>query len=802
MSINKLNKWFERAGAFQIKHRMLFLTAIILFTIAGLTGLPRLIIKTDESSWTDNAGELKKNEDHFKELFGNEDSVAVLVQAPDVFDPEVLDAIDRLGKRLQAEVPYADKVTSLTSLSVSKGTEDGITVINPFENGIPGGGRPLSDMTVEEKNELMEKKAFIMSRSSLVNNLVSDDGTETWVVLSLLPFKDDQADQYAVGNAAIPVVESSEFQSSKYTMKGSGLSYTETEEDRTVSHETKVRVISGFIVMLLCLIFFVRSFRGVLVPLTATVCGIGSVLGFSGWLGITADSELITLPIMLGMALSVGYAIHYINAFRLEFRQSGMRKEAVIASVRSTGWPILFTVTTTIASFISFMCVGIGPLKWLGGISSAVVFVVYLYVIILIPILFSFGKDAAFISAESTPEKIAGERRKKAGQEHTDEQFGRFGKNVLRHRILVLTAGAVISAVSFAGLFRITVNMDYIAMMGKKVPFVARMLSIMHAKLGNEYSYNILIEYPEEDAFKNPAVMKSLDDCSRKLGGLRLTKISGDKPRVTSVTDIVKEMNRTLNSDDPSYYTIPDEQDMLTQLLFLYEISGGDNLTNWISDDYRTSYIHVDLKEYDASNVVLDIGDAQHIAEQFFPGAKVSIIGQVVNYADMNRKLVTGELKSFLGSFIIIACMLIAAFGSIKTGLIAMIPNIAPVLLTGGLMGFCGYPLDMLTMTVMPMILGMAVDDTIHFTNHVKYEFERTGNYYDSIILSYKEIGRSMASSTAILCAMFLMYMFSPMNMLFRIGLLSIVGLGSALAADYTLTPVLLYITKPFGKEK
>ncbi|HAH63798.1 MAG TPA: hypothetical protein DCL73_17055, partial [Treponema sp.] len=282
----------------------------------------------------------------------------------------------------------------------------------------------------------------------------------------------------------------------------------------------------------------------------------------------------------------------------------------------------------------------------------------------------------------------------------------------------------------------------------------------------------------------------------------RLTKISGGKPRVTSVTSIVKELNKTLNGDESAYYVVPDSRDMLTQLLFLYEISGGDGLSDWVSEDYSTSHITVDLKEYKAAESELDVGDARRMAEQCFPGAHISVIGVIAEYASMNQKLVKGELWSFLGSFVIIAFMLIIAFGSIRTGLIAMIPNVAPVLLTGGLMGFCGFPLDMLTMTVMPMILGMAVDDTIHFTNHVKYEMEQHEDYHTAIITSYKEIGRSMASSTLILCVMFLMYMFSPMSMLFRIGLLSIVGLGSALIADYTLTPILLFMAKPLGKEK
>ena len=168
----------------------------------------------------------------------------------------------------------------------------------------------------------------------------------------------------------------------------------------------------------------------------------------------------------------------------------------------------------------------------------------------------------------------------------------------------------------------------------------------------------------------------------------------------------------------------------------------------------------------------------------------------------MNGKLVRGSIKSIGTSFIIIFVCLAITFLSFKTALIGMIPNVTPVLLIGAVMGYANIPIDMITAMVMPMILGIAVDDTIHFTNHIKYQFEKCGNYRKAIEASYREIGKSMIMTTIILSAMFFIFLFSTMNCLVRIGYLSIIGLGSALIADYTLTPVLMLICKPFGKEK
>jgi hypothetical protein len=102
----------------------------------------------------------------------------------------------------------------------------------------------------------------------------------------------------------------------------------------------------------------------------------------------------------------------------------------------------------------------------------------------------------------------------------------------------------------------------------------------------------------------------------------------------------------------------------------------------------------------------------------------------------------------------------------------------------------------------MPMVLGLAVDDTIHLTNHIKREFIKTSSYKEATLRSFREIAKTMCMTSVILCAMFAVYLFSPMRFFVHTGILSIIGISSALIADYTLTPAVLYLIKPFGKEK
>ena len=783
MTLKPINDWFEKLGRFQVKYRWWFIIGLAIVTIICSAGLTRLQLENNEEDWFDNWDEVKKNQDHFESIFGSTDTLMAHITAEDVFDPEVLDMIDRLGKRLVDEVPYAESVTSLMDLSIPLGNDEGIEVISPFEDGIP-----------DDPAELAEKKAFILSRESLVNLLVSEDATETWLIVKLQQY--DMSLEEAsnvIAPPAMKVFNSDEFKSDKWIVRPSGLSYTEYEESVAVIHQCVSRIAIGFIVMVIMLIIFIRSLRGVVVPAVATVGALCSTLGVNGWLGIVGNNTMVMVSVLLAMALAVGYATHYINAFKLHFRKTGRRKESVVLGIRDSGWALFFTVVTTMGGMLSFLAGGIRPMRWVGGITAAAVFAVYAFTMVLLPCLLSFGKDkepdARYVKSE--------------GATAADFAVERFGKSVLNVKWVVLVVSIAVMASLVPGIFKIKVNMDYSEMMGERTEYVKRLLEITRSKLGSQYSYDVLIEYDEEDTFKNPEVLNKMDELTSRIGTLSMTKVSSGKPRVQSMTKIVKEMNRMLNEDRAEMYVIPDSRELVAQELFLYEISGGDDIYEYVNETFNAAYLHVDLCGYDAVECVKNTDAVEKWVNELFPDRTAGgVVGEVMQYAIMNGKLVKGSIKSIGTSFIIIFLLMAIAFASLRTSAIGMIPNIAPVMLIGGVMGYFGVSLDMITALIMPMILGIAVDDTIHFTNHIKYHFEQCGSYTQSILAAYREIGKTMCMTTIVLCSMFFIFLFSTMSCLVRIGYLAIIGLAGALVADYTLTPVLILLTKPFGTAK
>ena len=796
MKVEKFNKFFGKIGQAQIRNRWKILAGLLIVTVICCLGLSNFSLALGEEGWFGNSDEITINTKKYEETFGNLNGIGVLVVKQgegDVFSEDMLKVIEKIGNRMRDEIPFADRLTSIVEVDIPVGNDEGFSIVKPYENGIPSDSAGLA-----KARDLVMRGSE--KTNALINSLVSDDGKETWISLSLHPFTGKELEEkYGgdntevstdIGYKLMNIIESEEFQNKGFKLYGGGMPYDSANEDRYEVPEYGVRVLCSIVVMLLFLAICLRNVFGVIVPAVATISAIATVFGAMSFFGEKADSALVTLPVVLGMALAVGYSVHYIKMFKLHFRRTGKRKESAIKCVEECGWPVLFTVLTTMASFISFLFVNMKPLEWMGKTSAFIVLAIYIYVTVLIPILLSFGKDRAPRATQVN------------GATKLDLSFSRWSKFVHDRKKSFIVISALVIAAFIPGMFKITAQLDYLTITGDKMPYIQEVKKMLAQKLGNQYSYTVMISYDEEGAFKKPENMKALVQLEDYLGTLSLTKWSGGKARITSATSILKEMNRALNEGKDSMYTVPEDEYVLAQLMELSSIEMHNDFSDVMDDDFKTTVVSVDMTQFATEEALANMDALKAKLAELFPGAKCTLLGDMIRYSEMSNRIVFGGLKSFGFSLIIIAIMLIFAFSSLKLGLIGMIPNIAPVILVGGVMGYFNYALDFSTITVMPMVLGIAVDDTIHLTTHLKMKHEQMGSSEKAMEATFREIGATMFLTTVILCSMFSVYLFSPMHFLAVLGVLIIVGLSSALVADYTITPALLHVAKPFGKEK
>ncbi|MFC2616085.1 MAG: hypothetical protein ACFNYQ_11345, partial [Treponema sp.] len=224
MKLEGMHLFFKKIAEFQLKYRWLCLALLAAVTVVGLIGVKSFKVgSADEDEFLTVKESTKKNDARFKELFGSNDSIVLLFESDDVFKPEVLQAIKDIGAELLEKVPYSDSITSITDTDITVGTDEGIEITNPFTDGIP-----------DNPEALKKAKDFILSRKSIVNKLVTQDATETWLVLSLKATPPEEvwsktstkAPMYVIGEAAIDIVTDPKYHSAAYTIKPAGLPYT------------------------------------------------------------------------------------------------------------------------------------------------------------------------------------------------------------------------------------------------------------------------------------------------------------------------------------------------------------------------------------------------------------------------------------------------------------------------------------------------------------------------------------------------------------------------------------------------
>ena len=137
-------------------------------------------------------------------------------------------------------------------------------------------------------------------------------------------------------------------------------------------------------------------------------------------------------------------------------------------------------------------------------------------------------------------------------------------------------------------------------------------------------------------------------------------------------------------------------------------------------------------------------------------------------------------------------------FGGVKIGLIGLLPNLFPIIVVGGTMSFFNIPLDFLTVTIAPMILGVAVDDTIHLIHYLKKDYHKTGDYKKSSIHTIVDIGRALFMTSFLIVISFIIYLTSPINMMVYLGIFVVIGITTAFLSNLFITPIIIKALKPF----
>lgn len=780
MKIERINEWFDLRGKWMLQRRWFVLSLFVFILAIGFAGLKFFRVS---ASWEDYFLEddpmLVKTEE-FKNIFGNDNFTAVLTKCDNSFTKENLELIRELTNEMMDSISYAEKITSLTEIEFMMGNEEGLSIEQIVPDVIPSDSAQLNEI---------RRKAYM--KPHVAERLVSKDGTMSWIILKLRPFPADSvwnkgkksvSPEVMTGNELEHIITKPKYM--KLHPKGTGLPYVTAMKMDWMGKEIPRVMGIAVLVSILILLLVTRSFRGVVVPLVTAVSSIVIVYGILGYAGMKIDSGMIMIPMLLTFAVSIAYNIHVYSYFIRQFFIHGKRRQAVEETVKEMGWPVLFSAFTTFAALLSFLVIPMQPMRFIGIATSSCVMLAFLIAITVMPVLLSFGKDGM-----PHPEV------KEKGGRWPDRKLERLGIFVLNHGNMILWIFAIVTVIFIYQFSKIETTFDVERTMGRNIPYVNSLLEVGESELGSVYTYDVMVDLPEDGLAKSPEMLERLDSLARRAEDYRLTK------RTTSVLNILKDLNQTLHDGDASHYAVPHNTDEVAQLLLLYENAGGSEAEYWTDYNYRKLRLMVEMNSYDSGEIERELKDIVNYAKKLFPQADVTTVGSIPQFTVMMQYVARGQIISFVISLLIIGILMMIAFGSVRVGLIGLIPNITPALVVGGLMGWLGYPLDMMTATIMPMILGLAVDDTIHFINHGHLEFDRQGNYKTAVLRSFRTIGTPIVLTSVVICANFIIYTSSGCLSFIHMGILSVAGIASALLADLFITPLLFKKFHLFGKE-
>ena len=744
------------------------LTAFFAYQMQGL------VFDNSNDIWFVKGDRTLEIMEKFKATFGNDEFVFILFDTKDFFKPDTIRRIGRLADDLETRVPYVKNMTWLGNVEHIEGVKGGVEIHDLIEN-VPD--------TAKEMAKIKEKA---LSEKTWLNNLISPDGKVAGLILEMDSYPEDFLDpRNQIALAVKKILAKPEHQPLKVYVIGEPILHHDYNE--LANGEAGIFFGICLLIQMGILFWVARGVRGIVVPLVIVVLSVLWTMGMIGVMGLTLNLFIILVPTLL-ICVGIGDSMHFISEFHDQCIQGLKRRQAVIEAVARVGLPCLITSLTTAIGFLSFLSAGIKPFREMGIYAAIGVMAAFVLTLVLVPIFYSFGKDQVRLKKVSDSHSVH--------RDFLDLVLEKICRIVIGYPKTVLLMFICLSIVSVIGYQSVEVETNTAKMLSRKLP-IRQAYDYVDDRMGGSMSLEVMLNTGKKDGVKDPAFLKQMDTFQQFMEDHPLTT------KTSSVLDVLKKMRRALHENKSEYYAIPKTKDVASQYLFLYETSGGENLDKLVSFDYDIARLTARTKTLDTKDVRRFITDVKDFAQKNFgPAVKVEITGYAGWFKKLNDLVGEGQRQSFITALIVITLVLTVVMGSLRLGLISMVPNVFPVLITLGLMGFAGIYMDTPLMSFSAVIIGVAVDDTIHFMMRFRREFERLGNYTDSLRATLSTAGRPITFTTITLVLGFSVLAFSNVSGIVKFGLLSSFAFLWALLADFFFMPAFLLLLKPLGPER
>jgi predicted RND superfamily exporter protein len=366
----------------------------------------------------------------------------------------------------------------------------------------------------------------------------------------------------------------------------------------------------------------------------------------------------------------------------------------------------------------------------------------------------------------------------------------------VRHRVGLLLVFAALFAFGGVGMARIEVDSNWLDDFSAEMP-IKRNTIMVDDVMGGTTNVIYLFDSGEPEGVKEPAVLREIE----RVASFAETQ----RPFVRkthSIVDILKDLNQAFHDGDPAFHKLPESRELVAQYLLMYETSGGEEAAQHVSSDYQRASLELRLQIARTSQTVDLVASVDDVLEEEpLTASSVELTGIGALWLTLMDYIVSSQIQGFAIAFFAIAAMMVFIFRSFKTGWISMVPNVAPVILTLGVMGWSGILLDYSKVMIAAVAIGIAVDDTVHLVSRFRHEFLLSGNYEEALGAALSDVGRALCITSIALVCGFLVNLLSVLDSNATQGLLLSTSIVVALAADFFFMPALVLTFQPFGPE-
>ena len=807
----RIESLFSAQTRLIIKFRIPIFLLILAMGFALASQIRFLTIDTSNEGLLHDNDPILINYNKFRDHFGRDDLLVMAIESKDIFTLPFLKKLQNFHEQLEERVPHISEINSLINARNTRGEGDTLLVDD------------LLAHFPQNAQDLKALKEIVMSNPTYSNMLISEDGMFTTVLLQsdtytsgsngtdentnlddeLAGFGDEfgaagndtpqQTPEYLTDQENAAMVKAAqevmqEFNSPDFQISMAGSPVVTHTVKKLMMADMKRFLRLAVLTIGICLFLMFRRISGVLLPLLIVALTLTSTLGIMAKAGIFFKTPTIILPSFL-LAVGVGASIHVLSLVYQYLRRSEDKNEAIIHAYSHSGLAIVMTSLTTAAGLASFATAEVAPIADLGLFSAIGVLLSLFFTIFLLPAILAI---------------IPLKAKKNSSPEQNDiTVFDRLidwvtDLTTSRPKLIVLLAAAGIG-IALLGLPKLQFSHNLLSWLPADLPVRTATESIDH-NLRGSVALEVVIDTGKENGLYDRDVLLALDKLATDLETFEQDELFVGK--VISVTTILKEIHKALGENRPDQYKIPDNPALIPQEFLLFENSGSDDLEDVVDSIFRQARITIKVPWRDALSYVPFILDIEQRFAAAFTGleqdgkpVQVSTTGIMSLFARILHATMYSAAQSYGIAIVVISLMMIILIGNIRLGIIAMIPNIGPILIVMGIMGWFSIPLDMFTMMVASIAIGLAVDDTVHFIYNFKRYYEERRDVHYAVGRTLHTAGRAMLTTSIVLSIGFFIFMFASMNNVFNFGMLVGLAILLALLGDFLLAPALMALS-------